>query len=47
MLEILNSGVMEFSEAAHFKVREDLLAARAELRQQIDLAHRSPNGPIL
>ena len=47
MLEILNSGVMEFSEAAHFKVREDLLAARAELRQQIDLAHRSPNGPLL
>jgi len=46
LLEILNSGAMEFSEAAHFKVRDDLIAARMELRQQIDLAHRPPTGPI-
>ena len=47
LLEILSSGAMEFSEAAHFRVRDDLLAAHAELRQQIDLAHRPPTGPIL
>lgn len=47
LLEILNSGAMEFTEAAHFKVRDDLIAAREELRQQIDLAHRPPTGPIL
>lgn len=46
LLEILNSGAMEFTEAAHFKVRDDLLAARAELRLQIDLAHRPPTGPV-
>jgi hypothetical protein len=47
LLEILESGAMEFTEAAFFKARENLLAARTELRQQIDLAHRPPNGPIL
>lgn len=40
LLELLNSGTMEFTEAAFFKAREDLLAAHTELRQQIDLAHR-------
>lgn len=47
LLEILNSGAMDFSEAAFFRTRENLLQARAELRLQIDLAHRPPNGPIL
>lgn len=46
LLEILESGTMEFTEAAFFKARENLLAARHELRQQIDLAHRPPDGPI-
>jgi hypothetical protein len=47
LLEILNSGAMEFTEAAFFQTRQNLLDARAELRLQIDLAHRPPNGPIL
>jgi hypothetical protein len=37
---LLTSGQVEFSEAAFFQVRENLEAARRELRQQIDLAHR-------
>ena len=40
LLEMLNSGRMEFSEAAFFRARENLLMAHDELRQQIDLAHR-------
>jgi hypothetical protein len=40
LLAILNSGKMEFSEAVFFRARENLLIARNELRQQIDLAHR-------
>ena len=40
LLDLLNSGSMEFSEAAFFRARENLLAAHEELRQQIDLAHR-------
>lgn len=47
LLEMLDSGVLEFTEAAFFKTKENLLAAKAELRQQIDLAHRPHNGPIL
>lgn len=47
LLEMLDSGALEFTEAAFFKARENLLAAKAELRQQIDLAHRPPNGPVL
>ncbi len=47
LLEILDSGVLEFTEAAFFQTRQNLLDARAELRQQIDLAHRPHNGPIL
>lgn len=47
LLEMLDSGELEFTEAAFFKARENLLAARAELRQQIDLAHRPHNGPVL
>ncbi|HAJ34084.1 MAG TPA: hypothetical protein DCL15_00110 [Chloroflexi bacterium] len=47
LLEMLDSGTLEFSEAAFFKARENLLAAKAELRQQIDLAHRPHNGPVL
>ena len=31
---------MDFSEAAFFQARENLIAAHEELRQQIDLAHR-------
>jgi hypothetical protein len=38
--ELLYSGEMEFTEAAFFQVKENLRAAREELRQQIDLAHR-------
>lgn len=47
LLEMLDSGALEFTEAAFFKAKENLLAAKAELRQQIDLAHRPHNGPIL
>lgn len=46
-LEMLDSGALEFTEAAFFKARENLLAAKTELRQQIDLAHRPHNGPVL
>lgn len=41
LTDILNSGGMQFSEAAFYQVRENLQAAHNELRQQIDLAHRS------
>lgn len=37
---ILQSGELGFSEAAFFRVKEDLEVSRRELRQQIDLAHR-------
>lgn len=37
---LLFSGEMGFSEAVFFQVKENLRAAREELRQQIDLAHR-------
>lgn len=47
LLEMLDSGALEFTEAAFFKAKENLLAAKAELRQQIDLAHRPHNGPVL
>ena len=47
LLEMLDSGALEFTEAAFFRTKENLLAAKAELRQQIDLAHRPHNGPIL
>ena len=40
LLDLLNGGAMDFSEAAFFQARENLLAAHEELRQQIDLAHR-------
>jgi hypothetical protein len=36
----LQSNEMEFTEAAYFQVKEHLAAAKHELRQQIDLAHR-------
>jgi hypothetical protein len=36
----LNSGKMDFSEAAYFRAKENLTVAREELRLQIDLAHR-------
>ena len=42
LLEMLNNSDLGFSEAAFFRARENLLAAHAELRQQIDLAHRLP-----
>lgn len=38
---LLISGEMEFTEAAFYQVKENLTAAREELRQQIDLAHRT------
>lgn len=40
LTDMLNSGVMEFSEAAFYQARDNLQAAHDELRQQIDLAHR-------
>lgn len=40
LLDLLNSGKMDFSEAAYFRAKENLTAAREELRLQIDLAHR-------
>lgn len=40
LLELLNNGNMEFTEAVYFKAKENLTAAREELRLQIDLAHR-------
>ncbi len=36
----LQHGDLGFTEAAYFQAKENLQAARAELRQQIDLAHR-------
>ncbi|MEZ4863515.1 MAG: hypothetical protein R3C14_19505 [Caldilineaceae bacterium] len=38
--QILLSEQLGFTEAAFFQAKENLQAARAELRQQIDLAHR-------
>lgn len=38
--QLLVKGEMGFSEAAYFQAKENLAAARQELRQQIDLAHR-------
>jgi hypothetical protein len=38
--ELLQHGDLGFTEAAYFQARENLQAARIELRQQIDLAHR-------
>ncbi len=40
LLALLAKGEMGFSEAAYFQVKENLTAAREELRLQIDLAHR-------
>ena len=40
LLDLLNRGEMEMSEAAFFRAKENLLDAHEELRQQIDLAHR-------
>ena len=37
---IHTSGELEFTEAVWFQAKEHLTAARSELRQQIDLAHR-------
>ncbi len=39
----LSSGVLEFSEAAFYQVKQNLNEARLELRQQIDLAYRARN----
>lgn len=40
LTELLDSGALEFTEAAYFQARANLQAAHDELRQQIDLAHR-------
>lgn len=40
MEQLLMGKELGFTEAAFFKVKEDLEFARRELRQQIDLAHR-------
>ena len=42
--EILRSGEMGFTQAAYFQVRDNLAAARRELRLQIDLAYRAQRG---
>lgn len=47
LMEILDSGAMDFTDAAFFRTRQNLLEARTELRLQIDLAHRPPTGPVL
>lgn len=38
--DLLQHGDLGFTEAAYFQAKDNLQAARAELRQQIDLAHR-------
>ncbi|MBX3015352.1 MAG: hypothetical protein KF832_27780 [Caldilineaceae bacterium] len=38
--DLLQHGELEFTEAAYFQAKTNLQEARAELRQQIDLAHR-------
>lgn len=38
--QLLQRDELDLTEAAFFKVKENLEAARRELRQQIDLAHR-------
>ena len=40
LTELLDSGALEFTEAAYFQARANLQTAHDELRQQIDLAHR-------
>lgn len=37
---LLQHGDLDFTEAAYFQAKAHLQAARTELRQQIDLAHR-------
>ena len=37
---LLEHGDLDFTEAAYFQAKAHLQAARTELRQQIDLAHR-------
>ncbi len=37
---LLSANTLDFTEAAFFQTKENLEAARRELRQQIDLAHR-------
>lgn len=37
---VLQNEELGFTEAAYFRVKEDLQVSRHELRQQIDLAHR-------
>lgn len=38
--ELLHSNELGLTEAAYFRVKENLEAARRDLREQIDLAHR-------
>ncbi len=42
--EILQNEPLGFSEAAYFRTKDNLGAAKRELRQQLDLAHRSRWG---
>ena len=41
MEDLLLHGDLGFSEAAFFRVKANLVEAKRELRQQLDLAHRS------
>jgi hypothetical protein len=40
LLDLLDKGGLDFSEAVYFQAKENLLSAHEELRLQIDLAHR-------
>ncbi|MCC6457318.1 MAG: hypothetical protein IT328_20355, partial [Caldilineaceae bacterium] len=41
--QMLQADELGFSEAAYFRVKENLESARRDLREQIDLAHRRWN----
>ena len=41
MQQLLQNGEIQFSEAAFFRAKEMLESTQHELRQQLDLAHRS------
>jgi hypothetical protein len=42
--EILQNEPLDFTEAAYFHTKDNLEAAKRELRQQLDLAHRARRG---
>jgi len=46
MEKLLLADKLDFSEAAYFQAKENLQAAREELRQQIDLSSRARRGSM-